>query len=175
MTHEHCAQCGFDGNHYDDRALLDALGALGLRWRELLGAAGSNVRVRPEAGVWSAIEYAAHSRDITSLHVYGVEQALSLEEPEFPPISDDLVDSAAAAYADADPSEVADELAVQASQLAQVADDAGPASWSRGLTIGDSRSDVRRLLEHALHDSVHHLQDVERGLTRLANLEPGGA
>jgi hypothetical protein len=39
--------------------------------------------------------------------------------------------------------------------------------WSRGLTIGDDRSDVRRLLEHALHDSQHHLADVERGLTTL--------
>jgi hypothetical protein len=37
----------------------------------------------------------------------------------------------------------------------------------RGLTIGDSRSDVRRLLEHALHDSLHHLEDVERGLSLL--------
>jgi hypothetical protein len=35
------------------------------------------------------------------------------------------------------------------------------------LTIGDSRSDVRRLLEHALHDSLHHLADVERGLAAL--------
>ena len=39
--------------------------------------------------------------------------------------------------------------------LAALADDAGPHVWSRGLTIGDSRSDVRRLLEHALHDSLH--------------------
>ena len=42
-----------------------------------------------------------------------------------------------------------------------------PTAWSRGLTIGTDRSDVRRLLEHALHDSSHHLVDVERGLARL--------
>ena len=38
-----------------------------------------------------------------------------------------------------------------------------------GSTIGGERSDVRRLLEHALHDSQHHLADVERGLTQLRN------
>jgi len=54
-----------------------------------------------------------------------------------------------------------------ASRLARLAADAGGASWSRGLTIGDARNDVRRMLEHALHDSVHHLDDVERGLSQL--------
>jgi hypothetical protein len=53
------------------------------------------------------------------------------------------------------------------------ADDAGVEAWSRGLTLGDQRLDVRRMLEHALHDSTHHLADVERGFARL-RAEPGG-
>jgi hypothetical protein len=118
--------------------------------------------------VWSALEYAAHSRDITALHVFGVEQALTQDEPVYSSISDDLVDSAASTYLEADPNDVGSELAGQASLLADVAEAAGTAKWSRGLTIGDSRSDVRRLLEHALHDSLHHLNDVEVGLTRLS-------
>jgi hypothetical protein len=43
-------------------------------------------------------------------------------------------------------------------------DDAGVDTWTRGLTVGEARSDVRRLLEHALHDSQHHLDDVQSGL-----------
>lgn len=167
MNHEHCDACGFDGVRYNDAALLDSLRALGPRWQALLAAAGPELRVRPEPEVWSAIEYAAHSRDITALHVYGVEQALTLDEPVFPQIGDDLVDSAAATYGEADPDDVAAELTTQTSLLAEAAHDAGSEMWSRGLTIGDSRSDVRRLLEHALHDSLHHLRDVERGLSRL--------
>ena len=116
----------------------------------------------------STIEYAAHSRDITALHAFGVEQALTLDEPSFPPIADDLVDSAAATYNRADPVEVVDALEEHANRLAQLADDAGPDQWSRGLTIGADRTEVRRLLEHALHDSLHHVDDVERGLARLA-------
>jgi hypothetical protein len=167
VAHERCDACGFDGNRYDDVSLLDALRALGPRWRALLAATGSELRVRPEPDVWSAIEYAAHSRDIIALHAYGVEQALAFDEPMFPPIADDLAESAAATYGDADPDNVSTELTTQASLLAEVADEAGSDAWSRGLTIGDTRSDVRRLLEHALHDSLHHLGDVESGLSRL--------
>src|SRR5438132_6420420 len=65
MDHGCCEACGFDGAGYDDVSLLDALRVLGPRWRRLLGESGADLRVRPEPDVWSAIEYAAHSRDIT--------------------------------------------------------------------------------------------------------------
>ena len=61
---------------------------------------------RPERATWSAIEYAADSRDVTALHAYGVEQAITHDEPTFPPIGDDLLEAAATAYGDADPDEV---------------------------------------------------------------------
>ena len=125
-------------------------------------------RVRPEPTTWSAIEYAAHSRDVTALHVYGVEQALTEDEPRYPPISDDVLNHAVSAYGEAEPNDVADELTEAACRLAQLADSAGAGTWTRGLTVGETRSDVRRLLEHALHDSQHHLDDVERGLTTLS-------
>jgi hypothetical protein len=55
--------------------------------------------------------------------------------------------------------------------MADAARSAGEPAWHLGLTIGASRSSVRRLLEHALHDSTHHLDDVTRG---LATLRGGG-
>jgi hypothetical protein len=167
VASEHCDACGFDGARYDEGSLLDALRTQGTYWRALLATSGSDLRARPQPEVWSAIEYAAHTRDVIALHVYGVEQALTGDEPAFPPIGDDLVESAAPTYEDADSDEVAAELMSQAIHLAEVAHDAGGDVWTRGLTIGDTRSDVRRLLEHALHDSLHHLGDVERGLALL--------
>ncbi|MGO9343967.1 MAG: DinB family protein [Acidimicrobiales bacterium] len=164
MEHERCTACGFDGGRYDDDALLDALRELGSRWRALLFNAQSELRSRPQPEVWSAIEYAAHSRDITSLHAFGVEQALTGEEPRYPEVDNDLVTAVASDYATADPGEVADELEEQAQRMADLALRAGPAAWSRGLTLGDERIEVRRLMEHALHDSQHHLADVEHGL-----------
>ncbi len=162
--HERCDACGFDGDAYSDPALLESVRSLGARWRTQLAEAGSHLRTRPAPATWSALEYAAHSRDITALHVFGVEQALTRDEPTYPAIGDDLLDAAAAAYCDADPVEVIDALTVEADRLAQLAEDAGADRWTRGLTVGEQRSDVRRLLEHALHDSLHHLDDVGRGL-----------
>jgi len=166
-VHERCEACGFDGGAYSDGALLASLRLLGDRWEEQLSAAGEHLRTRPDPGTWSAIEYAAHSRDVTRLHAYGVEQALTGAEPTFPVVSDDAIEAAAVAYGDADPDEVLDALARAASRLAQLADDAGEHTWTRGLTVGETRSDVRRLLEHALHDSHHHLLDVDRGLAAI--------
>lgn len=177
VEHEHCDACGFDGSRFDAAQLLIAVRDLGLRWQNLLTRAEGNLRLRPEPGVWSAIEYAAHSRDITALHAFGVEKALSGHEPSYPSIDgESLIAAAAATYRDADGLEVARELACQASLLAECAENAGVGAWSRGLTVGETRSDVRRLLEHALHDSTHHLADVERGLsaiqTRRDDAEP---
>ena len=166
MELESCGQCGFDGAGYTDAELLSALRALGPEWRVLLGRAGDRLRRRPAPEVWSAIEYAAHSRDITALHAFGIEQALTLDEPLYPEFEEGFADQVAAAYAGEDPGAVVDTLDVQACTLAALAEDAGVAAWSRGLTIGEHRADVRRLLEHALHDSTHHLRDVEQGLVQ---------
>jgi hypothetical protein len=125
-VHERCEACSFDGAAYTDTDLLESLRTLGERWRHQLVAADVRLRTRPAATTWSAIEYAAHSRDVTALHAYGVEQALTGAEPTFPPISDDGANQAASTYGDADPDEVADELTTSALRLAQLADDAAP-------------------------------------------------
>ena len=84
----------------------------------------------------------------------------------FPAINgEELIQSAAASYSDADPDEVINSLDGESTRLAQLAEGAGSQTWGRGLTIGETRMDVRRLLEHALHDSLHHLGDVARGLS----------
>ena len=172
--HERCEACGFDGAQYTDAELLVALRSLGEEWHRLLTRAGDLLRVRPEPATWSAIEYAAHSRDITTLHVFGVEQALARDEPAFPAVDASLVDEAAEGYADSDADEVARSLGTAADDLASVAEEAGTDRWSRGLTVGDVRSDVRRLLEHALHDSLHHVGDVGRALSTMSSSAPDG-
>jgi hypothetical protein len=167
MEHEVCAACDFDGSRYDADELLVAIRALGPRWQAMLAGAGDDLRRRPAPETWSAIEYAAHSRDITALHVFGVEQALTRDEPAFPAIAGDLADEAAADYNTEDTQSVLAALDASARKLASLAEDAGVGAWSRGLTIGAERSTVRRLLEHALHDSTHHLRDVEIGYASL--------
>ena len=166
--HETCTACGFDGSAFDSAGLLDALCGLGASWTALLDRTDDLLRVRPEPLTWSAIEYAAHSRDITELHRWAVDEALTGTEPVLPDVDGDaLIGSAAADYGTADPASVVAGLATAAAGMADAAHTAGEPAWSLGLTIGTSRSSVRRLLEHALHDSTHHLDDVTRGLATL--------
>ena len=135
--HERCDACGFDGATYDDPELLAAVRALGDQWRALLESAGSELRRRPAPEVWSAIEYAEHTRDIVALHVYGVKEALTGTEPVLPPVDPGLADAAAVAYGDADPGVVAGEIDTHARRMAELADDAGPAG-------SDARDHPRR-------------------------------
>ncbi len=108
--------------------------------------------------------------------MFGAEQALTGDEPVLPAIAaDDMISSAATTYGTADPDEVVAELARQATLLADAAAAAGSEAWSRGITIGDERIDVRALLEHALHDSRHHLVDVTRGLALLRTPSAGAS
>lgn len=166
MDHETCAACDFDGAHYDDAALLAAIRDLGPRWRALLADAGDYLRIRPAPEVWSALEYTAHSRDITAIHAFGVEHALTNDEPVLPPLDGDaLMASAAADYNAEDVTATLDGLAAETTKLASNAET--DSNWERGLTVGDSRMSVRGMLEHALHDSTHHLVDVRRGLEQL--------
>jgi hypothetical protein len=168
VDHEQCDACDFDGATYGPISLLDAIRELGPQWRHILLDAGDELRLRPAPQTWSALEYAAHSRDVTALHVFGVEQALTIDEPRFPEIDGAaLVERASERYASEDPNVVGNELEDQTQKLADLAAASGPASWSRGITVGDSHSDVRFLLEHALHDSHHHLVDVKNGLVVL--------
>jgi hypothetical protein len=107
-VHERCAACGFDGARFTDADLLTGLRSLGRRWELLLAGAGQELRTRPAPGVWSAIEYAAHSRDIVDLRAFGVEAALTVDEPAYPEITtpDALLEWAAAASAEDDTAEV---------------------------------------------------------------------
>ena len=168
MEHEKCLACQFDGTELAGSSVLGALRGLGPRWAALLNDAGDELRVRPTPVTWSAIEYAAHSRDITALHRWAVDEALTGSELVLPAIAaDGLIDSASDDYRGTDPTAVTDALQSAAVAMADAAGTAGEATWDRGMTIGDSRSSVRRLLEHALHDSSHHLVDVSNGLAAL--------
>ena len=70
-------------------------------------------------------------------------------------------------YRDEDPEPPSSNWTARPVASAASAADAGAAKPESGTTIGGERSTVRRLLEHALHDSLHHLDDVNRGLQAL--------
>ena len=143
MGHEHCAlPAASTAPALDDRALLDGLHALGPEWAAALDDAGDLLRERPTPDTWSALEYAAHSRDITVLHVWAVHRGARRRRAGVPRRGRGRPDPSRPAvdYVSADPADVVDDLEDQADRLAHLADHAGTGAWDRGITFGTSRS-----------------------------------
>ncbi|MGH9225949.1 MAG: DinB family protein [Acidimicrobiales bacterium] len=164
-----CEECGFDLESVGPAEAVAALRAFGRRYRAPLtrflpGEDGSAVvRARPAPDVWSALEYAAHVRDVFDWYAARVERTLAEDRPVF-----DVVNHEEAAvqhrYNEQDPATVADELAANADRLATVFEGVPDEAWDRfGITRGQERS----ILSHArrgVHEGNHHLLDIGRGL-----------
>ncbi len=160
---ETCAACGFDASDYTHDDLLGTLRALAPIWRTSTeGVDASVLAARPAEGVWSALEYAAHSRDVTAMMSYAVSRALEEESPDFgaPPDAGDpaVADSMAAAIT---------QLDKRVAQLNGTANRMGADGWARSFSVGGDVLDVRWAIGHAVHDATHHLRDVGRGLHAL--------
>jgi hypothetical protein len=161
---ERCAECGFDGTRLTIADAVTALRSMGRRWRELFEDVESDrLRERPAPNVWSALEYAAHTRDVLRLHRSGLGPILAGEEPTFPGMEpeDDGPDHG---YNALDPPKVLDDLDEAAGAIADRAERELPSHWDRTATIEGRKVEAGWLLRHAVHDASHHLRDVERGL-----------
>lgn len=153
-----CPDCGFDASAVDRRALADHLAATTPRWQGALVA--PDARERPAPQVWSALEYGAHVRDVHA--VFGRRARLMLEEddPEFENWDQDRT-ALDARYWLADPTEVAQQLAVEADRAVRVFAASTDEQWHRtGRRSNGSVFTLETLGLYYLHDVEHHLHDV---------------
>lgn len=121
------------------------------------------VRTRPAPAVWSALEYAAHVRDVFANYDRWIGQCLAEDRPVLDgPGPDEL--AAARRYNEDDPPAVADALAANAEALATTIEAVPADGWDRvGLRRGEERS-VLLQARRAVHEGGHHLLDIGRGL-----------
>jgi MOSC domain-containing protein YiiM len=160
---ETCVACGFDASDYTRNDLLGTLRALTPIWRTTTeGIDASVLATRPAPDVWSALEYAAHSRDVTAMMGYAVTRALDEQNPDFgaPPDAGDPVVPASL------PAAIM-QLDQHVAMLNGAANRMGTEGWARSFTVGGEVLDVRWAIGHAVHDATHHLRDVGRGLHAL--------
>ena len=153
-----CPECGFTAVEvrFEDIPRLLRENAAG--WLPVLERA--DVTVRPSANTWSALEYAAHVRDV--FRIFAVRLALMLEEddPEFSNWDQDAT-AEAERYNEQDPTVVTGELAEAAASLAELF--AAVPALDRGRTGRRSNGavfTVTTLGRYLVHDAVHHLHDV---------------
>lgn len=169
----HCQECGFDTRTAADAELVTTIASFARRFRAPLtrflpGEDGAAVvRHRPASDVWSALEYAGHTRDVLAFYRRRVERVLAEDRPTFERVEQVTPPERVAGFHDEDPARLAEELAGEATALADLLSSLAPEQWQRVGVSSDGSGDerpIRQLAERAAHDPHHHLLDVGRSL-----------
>lgn len=167
-----CDECHYSYDSETATTIPDRIRTLGGRYqaplsRFLPGEDGpALLRAHPTPGVWSALEYACHVRDVLEVLDQRVALTLSEDTPTFAPMRrDERV--AELAYNEQDPTMVAADIAANADTLAQSFATLDDSAWSRTGIYGYPDAAERSLLwmgQHTIHEAHHHLLDVGRVL-----------
>jgi S-DNA-T family DNA segregation ATPase FtsK/SpoIIIE len=161
---QRCDECGFDYASVPAGQVPSRLRAFGPAYATAL-ARVPDVRRRPAAQTWSALEYACHVRDVFRIQLLRLELALREDEPTFASMGRDEL-AVSSRYNSQEPKLVLAGLAGAADALAAVFGELGAAQLDRvgaypwgAATVVRS---MRWLGQHTVHEGVHHLLDIER-------------
>jgi hypothetical protein len=167
-----CDECGFDGDGLTEEDLASACDGFVRRFkapltRFLPNEDGPSVlRGRPSPSVWSALEYAAHTRDALAFYIERIERVLVEERPLLTKVGWET-QAEERGWNDEDPASVAASLETTALALGARLRSLDGETWGRvGLSSeGDgAERTVRALAERAVHEGHHHLLDIGRSL-----------
>lgn len=156
-----CPECGLDASAPPTRRLADSVRSVARRWRLFLATTpDKRLRRRPRPDHWSALEYAAHTRDVLRVFAERVDLALHADNPDL-----GWWDHERAAvderYNEQDRDAVAAVLEANADLLATTVDAMPPDGWARTGVRRDDTFTVEGLVRYALHEAHHHLHDAE--------------
>ena len=134
----------------------------------IVGAENATVHRRPDPETWSILEYGCHVRDVLLVQRERVLLALRVDEPLVVAMGrDERVE--ADGYNDQRPADVARQIGDAALMLSGVLSRLNQQSWQRTMIYGYPSPATRSLAwvaAHTLHEVVHHLGDVQRGVER---------
>ncbi|WP_433725533.1 DinB family protein [Nocardia sp. CA-129566] len=175
-----CPECGFDP------AAITYAAVPGVA-REYAGRLAATLErpdaaVRPDDSTWSALEYAAHVRDVCRIFVYRAAIAARTEavDPQVPAFDakgldatetadgipvfsnwDQDVTAMADRYDQQDPNRVASELTDAADAVARAFESVSAADLDKPVRRSDgSVFTVESLASYFVHDVIHHVHDV---------------
>lgn len=153
-----CEQCAYDPAAIPDDAIAGALRVTAPRWQAVL--AGEDVRTRPGPTIWSALEYACHTRDVNLLFAERVGRMRTEDGPHFASWDGDEV-ALASNYGAQEPEVVAREMSAAVDRAAAEYDAVPGDGWTRRGYRGDGGEfTISSIGHYHLHDVLHHLHDV---------------
>jgi hypothetical protein len=154
-----CPECSFNASTATPSTVPGSIESMIPRWRAVLRR--PDAAQRPDDDTWSALEYACHVRDVFALFDQRLNLMLAEDGARFEDWDQDRT-AVEKDYANAEPSEVARELAAEGHQAAEAFAGVREEDWGRrGLRSNGSEFTVLMLSQYFLHDVVHHLHDVD--------------
>lgn len=164
-----CRLCGHDTSDIPGSDLPSAITEASRRWADWLRTVLDHpnglveLLAPPEPGTWCALEYACHARDVIAVTTQHVLRMIVEEVPTLTPW-----DQEAAAehenYAQQDPAYVADDIEVNAVELAEILQVLTGDAWLRRGALADKPFTVLGAGRYVLHELLHHLMDARDGV-----------
>jgi len=168
---DRCEECGFEATTVTPANAEETVRGLARRYRApltrlLAGEDDGVLRRRPGPDTWSALEYAAHVRDLIALWSQALHRALTEDRPVLARPDPDIAERFAAeqAYNTLDPATVAAELAANAERMAAKLGSVAADQWQRAVRFGAEELTALDLARKVAHEGGHHLLDVGRSL-----------
>ncbi|HEV8064715.1 MAG TPA: MOSC domain-containing protein [Acidimicrobiales bacterium] len=163
-----CDECGFDPRAWRRRDAETLFGALGWWWKAALaGTEQAAANRRPQPGVWSALEYGAHTAGALAFLRSGLEAVLATDgaalppEPHVPPVP-------GTTCSDLDEEEILAAVEQEGRSLAALAAEGEPAAlWHRRGSAAGEVMTAGQILEVAIHEASHHQMDLGRCLAAV--------
>lgn len=161
-----CPFCRFDWDSPVE-SLQSSLRSAGQRFSSVISeASDEELRVRPAQGVWSALEYTAHTRDGVDWYTDRINRTLAEDSPRLEG-RDWERETEIRRYHEEATSDVLSSLAITCEALANLLSSLSLEDWKRQAigSEGDQR-DVLLLARRATHETEHHCLDAANSLNR---------
>jgi DinB superfamily len=167
----HCESCGLRYGDLTPSAAIGLIRSHPEQYRRRLQHLSVDVlRRRPASGVWSALEYACHVRDVYDVYETRVRRTLTEHEPTLEPMRNDER-AAQRAYNQQPLATVLLDLERNADRFAALASEISEPQWSRcAVRLPGERRSVLWMVRQVAHEGLHHLHDIGAGPTDLQQL-----
>jgi hypothetical protein len=161
---DHCTECGFSYDLSEAAIAGEGIRATVAEVAAVLGGDDIDLRSRSGEGVWSALEYGCHLRDVLLVQRERVLAARREDRPDCAAMGrEERVEHDG--YADQDPDDVARQLVDAAKLFGNVLARLADNDWDRTVVYNYPETRERSLrwvAIHALHEAQHHLLDIRR-------------
>jgi hypothetical protein len=157
----HCESCGLRYGDLTPSAALGLIRSHPAQYRRRLQHLPIDVlRRRPAAGVWSALEYSCHVRDVYDVYHSRVRRTLTEHEPTLEPMRNDE-HAEQGTYNQQPLAAVLLDLERNADRFAALTSEIREPQWSRtAVRLPRERRTVLWMVRQVAHEGLHHLHDI---------------